>query len=180
MELDKRIKEGKRPLTCFDVKEAKQFISKEGFFSNKEVDFQDLNDACRAVLEDVLDSYDNTPPLKHSNDFRQNLVETYCFVSSVSGYKYFLPAEWVPEPKYRPYKDYDEMSQDFSVGQIIDYIDKDFNCIHQAEIVEAFTNSAGETYVGIGHSCYALSAWFESIEVKDPETDQWVPFGVKE
>ena len=34
MELDKRIKEGKRPLTCFDLKEAEQFIGKKGYFSH--------------------------------------------------------------------------------------------------------------------------------------------------
>ena len=30
MELDKRIKEGKRPLTCFDLKEAEKFIGEDG------------------------------------------------------------------------------------------------------------------------------------------------------
>ena len=34
MELDKRIKEGKRPLTCFDLKEAEKFEGKEGYFSD--------------------------------------------------------------------------------------------------------------------------------------------------
>ena len=176
MKLDPRIIEGKKPLTCFDVEEAKQFLGKECYFSNckchyKKLDdfkrFVSLSDYCIGVLTAVMNLGDRV------FDVDQQCKE----------FRYCLPCEWVKEKepkKYRPYKNYDEMSQDFSVGQIIDYIDKDFNCIHQAEIVEAFTNSAGETYVGIGRTYYALSAWFESIEVKDPETDQWVPFGSEE
>ena len=34
MELDSRIIEGKRPLTCSDVDIAKQFIGKKGYFSH--------------------------------------------------------------------------------------------------------------------------------------------------
>ena len=47
MKLDSRIIDGKKPLTCFDSDEAKQFIGQEGYFSNDKTDFQDLNDACR-------------------------------------------------------------------------------------------------------------------------------------
>ena len=32
MKLDKRIKEGKRPLDCFDTEIAKEFIGKKGLF----------------------------------------------------------------------------------------------------------------------------------------------------
>ena len=34
MKLDSRIIEGKRPLTCFDTEEAKQFLGKWGYFNN--------------------------------------------------------------------------------------------------------------------------------------------------
>lgn len=170
MKLDSRIKEGKKPLTCFDTEEAKQFIGRKCYFSGEYWAFEDIEVNKDIIHTDILTSISE--------------YGTDCFVTGVDYYQFLLPLEWVkekePKKKYRPYKNYDEMSQDFSVGQIIDYIDKDFNCTHQAEIVEAFTNSAGETYVGIGHSCYALSAWFESIEVKDSETGRWVPFGVEE
>ena len=32
MKLDKRIIEGKKPLSCIDTDEAKQFIGKQGYF----------------------------------------------------------------------------------------------------------------------------------------------------
>ena len=42
MELDKRIKEGKRPLTAFDEMESK-FIGTDCYFSDKASDFGDLS-----------------------------------------------------------------------------------------------------------------------------------------
>ena len=33
MELDKRIKEGKKPLDCFDIQKAKKFLGVKGYFS---------------------------------------------------------------------------------------------------------------------------------------------------
>ena len=35
MKLDSRILEGKKPLDCFDVEEAKQFIGKKGYLPSK-------------------------------------------------------------------------------------------------------------------------------------------------
>ena len=45
MELDKRIKEGKRPLNCFDTEQAKQFIGKKCYFSDDARDFMNLDKA---------------------------------------------------------------------------------------------------------------------------------------
>lgn len=166
MKLDSRIIEGKRPLTCFDAEEAKQFIGKEGFFTNELNKFSDLNETPKTTLKNI---------------WSKN--ETYCFITSGTIHKYFLPLEWVkeekPKKKYRSYKDYDELCEDFSVGQCITYRDKDCNCIYYAEIVEAFVHTDGDVFVGIGNAVRSLSGWFQTIEVKDQETDTWVPFGVK-
>ena len=43
MELDKRIKEGKRPLTCFDLKEAEKFIGEDGYFAHEMEAFENLD-----------------------------------------------------------------------------------------------------------------------------------------
>lgn len=43
MKLDTRILKGKRPLTCFDSDEAKQFIGKECYFSDSPKSFEDLD-----------------------------------------------------------------------------------------------------------------------------------------
>ena len=50
MELDKRIKEGKRPLTCFDTEQAKRFIGKECYFTNAYCTFEELNSIPKAIL----------------------------------------------------------------------------------------------------------------------------------
>ncbi|MEF2913764.1 MAG: hypothetical protein U0O25_05510, partial [Succinivibrio sp.] len=93
MELDKRIKEGKRPLTCFDTEQAKQFIGKECYLSNSFSGYADLNSVtAKRILDDVSNT--NIP-------YSGNPAGMYC---------YCLPCEWVkqPEKKYREYKDLDE------------------------------------------------------------------------
>ena len=56
MKLDSRIIEGRKPLTCFDTDEAKQFIGQEGYFANSIDEFCDLNDVIDGKLFDVDDS----------------------------------------------------------------------------------------------------------------------------
>ena len=168
MKLDKRIIEGKKPLTCFDVEEAREFIGKEGYFAGDLSVYQKLDYFQTWTLQEIKNNI--------SRCFKDNVLNEH--------WNYFLPEEWVqkekPEPKYRPYKNYDEFYRDFTVGQLITYRDKGCNCIHHAEIIEAFAHTDGDVFVGIGNAVKALSGWFQTIEVKDPETDEWVPFGVKD
>lgn len=174
MELDKRIIEGRRPLTCFDTENTeliKTFLNKEGYFSNDLENFCSLNKCPKRFL---------------SNVFKESKYSFRAYVEGCDGgyWKFFLPSEWVKEEnrrkKYRSYKDYDELCEDFSVGQCITYRDKGCNCIYYAEITEAFVHADGDVFVGIGNTVRALSGWFQTIEVKDPETDEWVPFGVRD
>lgn len=185
MKLDSRIIDGKKPLTCFDTEEAKQFIGQEGYFSNKKVYFKDLNDTCRDVLQDMFDSYDNTPPFKDSNDFCQNLNETYCFVSSVSGYKYFLPAEWLKEPKtkYRPFT-LAEWIERHEIGEEIHYRSKSEG-IELRHIYTGYAFNKGKDItkpnVGtltLGVASYSFDYLLEDYEIEI--NNEWLPFGVYE
>lgn len=168
MKLDSRIIDGKKPLTCFDCEEAKQFIGQEGYFSNNKVDFQDLNDTCRDVLQDVLDSYDNTPPFKHSNDFCQN---------------YFLPIAWTKEKPYRAYqaKEFYDLFAD-KVGKQIFAIRNKYNpdnaCIALLTEVPIYTNTA-QYLVGLGTATYTLPELVKKYEIFDHSEDKWKPFGVE-
>lgn len=184
MKLDSRIIDGKKPLTCFDTEEAKQFIGQEGYFSNKKVYFKDLNDTCRDVLQDMFDSYDNTPPFKDSNDFCQNLNETYCFVSSVSGYKYFLPAEWLKEPKtkYRPFT-LAEWIERHEIGEEIHYRSKSEG-IELRHIYTGYAFNKGKDItkpnVGtltLGVASYSFDYLLEDYEIEI--NNEWLPFGVE-
>ena len=172
MKLDSRIIEGKKPLTPFDTEIAKQFIGRDCIFANDITAFSWFSTLHKGKLSCI----DDEPrPFKSYSTNGSGRVLASNFI---------LPLEWVkeekPKQKYRSYKDYDELCEDFSVGQCITYRDKDCNCIYYAEITEAFVHADGDVFVGIGNTVRSLSGWFQTIEVKDPETDEWVPFGVKE
>ena len=99
MELDKRIKEGKKPLNCFDTEQAKQFIGKKCYFSDDARDFMNLDKADGDTLFYVAEL--------------QNIwtAEEYCFADNSNDWRFILPFEWVkpeeseePEKKYREYR----------------------------------------------------------------------------
>ena len=98
MELDKRIKEGKKPLTAFDEVDSK-FIGTDCFFSDKPSDFADLS-KCQVGKLMSLDAVSGMFGASKNNSYA---VFYFC-----------LPCEWVEEkkelkePKYREYKNLDE------------------------------------------------------------------------
>lgn len=84
MKLDGRIKKGKKPLTCFDSDEAKQFIGQIGFFSDYANNFMDLNHLHRAKLVQIY----------RSENYAFEKAELFSDESGC-GYAYFLPEEYV-------------------------------------------------------------------------------------
>lgn len=159
MELDKRIKEGKRPLTCFDVKEAIQFIGKECYLSNSFSDYADLNNV---TAKRILDDVSNT-----SIPYSSNPAGIYC---------YCLPCEWVkqPEKKYREYKDLDEFF-DVTGLEIGDLIKLKFPGNNVAELLIVGSCDNG-LFIGI-HK-YTFKQLFEMVEISI--SGEWQPFGIKE
>lgn len=165
MELDKRIKEGKRPLTCFDVKEAKQFIGKECYLSNSIADYAYLNNV---TAKRILDYVSN-----NGIPYSSNPAGIYC---------YCLPCEWVEEekkePKYRPFKDHAEYKEYLNDGIIESWI----------QIREKLTGEVSELmYVGgsgaiicLGAYSFDLNKLFYDFELFNENTCEWQPFGVLE
>lgn len=76
MELDKRIKPNKMPLTCFDINKAKQFIGKNCYFSCVMEAFENLNNCIKA-------------PLAHIDDNPTPYNSGFCFI---------MPCDWVEDP----------------------------------------------------------------------------------
>ncbi len=165
MELDSRIIEGKRPLTCFDSEYAKQFIGKKGFVAGELTQFCDLNETDETTLKNV---YQN---------------KTGCFVTSLTRYKYFLPSEWVQEPekKYRPFTN-EEFLALFDSGKLHSirkknekgrYIITDvyFNDDYEKDTVFVRLNNCD---AGAGMR-YLVNNGYEYFDGED-----WQPFGVKE
>lgn len=83
MKLDPMIIEGKKPLTCFDVEEAKEFIGKQCYFSDNAIDFMDLDKADGDSSFYIAEL--------------QNIwtAEEYCFADNSNDYRFILPCEWV-------------------------------------------------------------------------------------
>ena len=77
MKLDNRILEGKKPLDCFDVDIAKQFIGKKGYFCDHRSGFTNISNLVEDVLRDI------TPD------------DNYCEVykTNCTSWEYFLPEE---------------------------------------------------------------------------------------
>lgn len=170
MELDKRIKEGKRPLTCFDTEQAKQFIGKKCYFSDDARDFINLDKADGDTLFYVAEL--------------QNIwtAEEYCFADNSNDYRFILPFEWVkpeePEKKYRPFKDHTEYKEYLNDGIIESWI----------QIREKLTGEVSELmYVGgsgaiicLGAYSFDLNQMFYDFELFNESTGEWQPFGVME
>ena len=166
MELDKRIKEGKRPLTCFDVMESK-FIGTDCYFSDKASDFGDLSN-CQVG---TLVSRDGMTGV--FNATKNN---------SYANFDYCLPGEWVKEEKkelkYRPFKDHAEYKEYLNDGIIESWI----------QIREKLTGEVSELmYVGgsgaiicLGAYSFDLNKLFYDFELFNENTCEWQPFGVLE
>lgn len=81
MELDTRILEGKRPLTCFDLEQAKDFVGKKGYFSDHLHKYSNISDLTIDTLKTFsLDKNDYMP-----------------YITKITAWECFLPAEWVRE-----------------------------------------------------------------------------------
>ena len=108
MKLDNRILEGKKPLDCFDVDIAKQFIGKKGYFCDHRSGFTNISNLVEDVLRDI------TPD------------DNYCEVykTNCTSWEYFLPEEWIKEPEEKPEKKYrpytmKEFLREYSIGESI-------------------------------------------------------------
>lgn len=178
MELDKRIKEGKRPLNCFDVDIAKQFIGKKGYFSHYIDNYADLKNTVLGELGSMGDTFH----------------ESFCCSEEAFDnyyYEFFLPAEWVKEheKKYRPYS-LNEFLSEHEVGDKITYrlkLDKqseDFIrnkvMICGYQFVTGNANIPGKGFINLGGSLISLQTLFDTYETPNnylyPEV--WQPFGV--
>ena len=176
MELDKRIKEGKRPLTCFDTEQAKEFLGKECYFSNCKVhyknlsafeEFVSLTDYCIGTLTAIMDLGDRV------FDVDQQCKE----------FRYCLPCEWVkpeePEKKYRPYTKHEFLNK-FECGKPISIRRKD-DCINLfIETIPSvkIDNLSDDVHVRLFEGIFNLKRLFDEFEWQK-SNGEWQPFGVE-
>lgn len=185
MELDKRVKENRRPLTCFDLKEASGFLEKTGYFTNELDYFSDLSETgCFSEVQFGR-------LLKINNNKRCAFKYLSMGGSYENSYRFFLPEDWVlpKEKKYRAYS-LNEFLDEHEIGDKItfrlkleeqpeDFIrHKVMFCGYQ--IVTGTADTPGEGFVNLGGTLVSLQHMFETYETPNnylyPEV--WEPFGV--
>ena len=166
MELDKRIKEGKRPLTAFDVMESK-FIGTDCYFSDKPSDFADLS-KCQVGKLMSLDAVSGMFGASKNNSYA---VFYFC-----------LPCEWVEEekkePKYRPFKDHAEYKEYLNDGIIESWIQ--IREKPTGEVSELMYVGGSEAIICLGAYSFDLNNLFYDFELFNESTGEWQPFGVLE
>ena len=175
MELDKRIIEGKKPLTCFDIEEAKLFEGQKGYFSHYIDNYADLKNTVLGTLGSTGDTFH----------------ESFCCTEEPFDnyyYEFFMPAEWVkpeePKKKYRPYS-LEEFLKIFDVGDQIKFKSKDngeVKCamftgyITDVDRIDDKTPGSCELMLGCFH--YSLLSLFKECELF--LNGEWQPFRVIE
>lgn len=167
MKLDDRIIEGKKPLFCLDTEEAKQFIGKEGYFTDCLVDFTNLERKKKYMLTAIDEKAQS------------------CF-KDVDGIKwdYFLPVEWVkseePKKKYRPFT-MNEFKATFNINKIltlrrINEPDNIYTIVYLGyRQYDESDNEKNHIYLTNGE--FSLKGLFNNFEIYSSEG--WKPFGIE-
>lgn len=169
MKLDPRIKKDKRPLSCFDTEQAKEFLGKKGYFSHYIDNYKDLKNTAFGTLGSTGDTYH----------------KSFCCTEETSDnyYEFFIPEEWVKEPekKYRAFT-LTEWFNQHEIGDVIHYrckspkIELRHMYTGYAHGIGADIKNTTSGTMTLGVASYSLDYLFEEYEI---EIDgEWQPFGV--
>lgn len=173
MELDKRIKDGRRPFSCIDIREAIQFIEMRGYFANdlgafKYLGFTDYSQRFTSLSYGTLREVDNDSEKAFSDEIGHK-------------FNYFLPEEWIePEQKYRPYT-LDEWKRTHELGTEVVFRKTRKPTGHSMPVMHRvfLGYDEGKHYlekIHLGYSAFTLETLFEKYEIY--EDGIWRPFGV--
>ena len=159
MELDKRIINGKRPLTCFDIEEAEKYIGKLCYMCDEYNLFYQLNLIEPAILMGVEDC---EIPFHNGKDKQAE----FC-----------LPCEWVTEEKqFRPCT-----LDDFGlhIGDLIRFRKKDDHDFEICTMYMGYLKTNSIVKVILGECYYSFEVLFNEYEWFDKDSNTWEPFGVE-
>lgn len=177
MELDKRIKKGKRPLTCLDAEQAKLFIGKECYFSDFASKYEKIED-----IEKSTNSVNYSKDvLTYVNAGGQECAFTD---SKKNNFRYCLPVEWTEEKqaefKWRAYT-IAEFQETFTIGRAVRFRRKDAPTReHLLAFNGYYTLNDGSVAIVFGSMSFALERLFEQYEWQEFYTEDYRPFGVEE
>ena len=172
MNLDKRILPNKRPLTCLDVEQAREFEGKLCLFSPSFGNYKNISE--------YSEYPQYTGILTIKDDFKCVESEERPYRNGNDGYFYefALPLEWVEEEKpkktYRPYT-LSEFLNHYSLGDEVIVRHKEDKNIKHKLFTEFMENNDA---VRLGSHYYTLQDLYDRYEFYTGEG--WKPFGVKE
>lgn len=166
MELDKRIKDGRRPFGCFDTNEAKSFVNKVCYFAHDVTDFENIREN---TTEGCLTNVD---PYSDSHKF---------FWNGSEGFEFCIPGEYVsPEMSFRPYT-LDEWRRTHVLGtEVVFRKKRKVTGLPRPVLHRMFLGyDEGKHYlekIHLGYQAFTLETLFEKYEIYENGT--WKPFGV--
>lgn len=176
MILDSRIKEGKRPLTCLDVEQAREFVGKECIFSDFFINYVDIEKF------NIDNDNEHTGILSIADDSSCD----YIFINArnKSRYRFILPLEWVKQPTTTEYVPYtlDTWEQEFKTGDVIIFRGKvgtdregsKYKCIYAG-----WRHNINNVII-LGLWGFTFKELFELYEINRGDSPRdWEPFGRK-
>ena len=165
MILDSRIKDGKRPLTCYDIEEAEKYVGKLCYINSNYDFFRNLDLIQKTILKGVEDCEE---PFHYDSD-RQ------C--------EFCLPCEWVEQKSKITYKPYtlDTWGLDFNPGDVVFFRGKEdtpkgnnyYKCMYLGHL----ENENNRILVILGPWLFSFFELFELYEIY--RNGSWEPFGRK-
>lgn len=174
MELDKRIKEGKRPLTCLDIEQAREFEGKLCLFSPLLGNYKNISEYSEypqyTGILTIRDKFDS--PMSEECPYR-NGNDGYF-------YELVLPLEWIKEPekKYRPFTLAEWIGQ-HTIGDVIHYRSKSGE-IELRQMYVGTRHSQGIkkiiVKITLGNESHTLDYLLKDYEIE--VNGEWLPFGV--
>ena len=176
MILDSRIKEAKRPLTCFDVEMAKQFIGKKGYFAHSIDDYADLKNTVFGTLGSTEEAD------RKSFVCTEEPLDNYY-------YEFFIPAEWAEQKNKINFEAYSLVTfeNEFNIGDVVTFKGKSntdrvgsyYKCVYSGyRVFPDFANKGSTNTIAIlGLWGFSFSELFDFYEIYRDGT--WEPFGRK-
>lgn len=174
MELDSSIKPGKRPLTCLDVEQAREFVGKECIFSDfffNYLDIEKFNIDNDNEHTGILSIDDNLSDYIFKNDRNK------------SCYRFILPCEWVEQKNEITFEPYtlETFEKEFNIGDVVVFREKDddsaegkyYKCMYSGYIQKP----ENKFLILLGGWLFNFTDLFFLYEIYRNGT--WEPFGRK-
>lgn len=175
--LDKKIKPGKRPLTCLDVDQAREFEGKKCFMASGLSYFNDLS---RFEFKDIKPFNASVGKLLVIDDLT-DLV--FYNADTKLAYRYVLPCEWVEQKNEITFESYtlETFEKEFNIGDVVVFRVKDddsaevkyYKCMYSGYIQKP----ENKLLILLGGWLFDFTDLFFLYEINRDNT--WEPFGRK-